>query len=284
MVDVLSVVLRALSFVLLFQAAGAALFAVLFGQPLTASLPRMWRLARAAAVAGIVAVAGHGALEPARMAGELQGVLDPALERLFLGSSAGVACLLRIVSLVLIACAGRHRGVDRLLVPAGTGLAVLSFLVMGHTATSPLRPLLAPLLAAHLAVVTFWCGALWPLHEVTRLEPPAVAGRTIASFSRVAAWLVGAMFLAALGIAVALVPGPSVLRQPYGELLLSKVVLFIALLVLASLNKWRFGPRVAASDPGAAASLRRSIVAEYVLLTCALSVTAVMTAWYSPSA
>jgi putative copper export protein len=283
MVDVLSVLLRAGSFVGLFQAAGTALFAILHASELAGLLPRLRRLSRAAALAGIVASAGHCLLEPARMAGELGGVLDASLERLFWSSPAGAACAVRIVGLTLIAAtAARPALLARLVAASGIGLAVLSFLLTGHTATSAHRWALAPLLGFHLLVVAFWFGALAPLYLVTRSEPPRLAGQVVAAFSGAAAWLVAAMFLAALGLAVGLIPGLAVLGQPYGELLLTKIGLFTALLALAALNKWRFGPAVAHGDARATAALQRSIIAEHVLICCVLAVTAVMTSWFSP--
>jgi len=282
-VDVLSVLLRACSFVALFQAAGIALFAILFGRLLAGQLPRLRRLSRVAALAGIAATAGHCLLEPARMAGELAGVMDPALERLLWSSPAGAACAVRIVGLALIAVsAARGALLGRCAAVAGIGLALLSFLLTGHTATSPHRWALAPLLGFHLLAVAFWFGALAPLYVLTRSEPPQVAGQIIASFSAVASWVVAGLLLAAAGLAVGLIAGLAVLAQPYGQLLLTKMGLFLALLALACLNKWRFGPAVGRGDARATAALRRSIVAEQVLISCVLAVTAVMTSWFSP--
>ena len=54
MPDVLSVILRALSFVLLFQAAGVAIFVAIFGRWLASSQVSIRRLGQAAAIAGLV--------------------------------------------------------------------------------------------------------------------------------------------------------------------------------------------------------------------------------------
>src|SRR6266404_4767934 len=97
MPDVLSVLLRAAGLVLLFQAAGAALFAAAFGRSLTSSLPSTRPTIRSAKAAA------PEELEPARMAGELTGMLDMSLQRMVLSSSGAAAFALRIVGLVLIA-------------------------------------------------------------------------------------------------------------------------------------------------------------------------------------
>jgi putative copper export protein len=83
-------------------------------------------------------------------------------------------------------------------------------------------------------------------------------------------------------MAALLLPDVAALLQPYGELLIAKVVLFAVLLGLAALNKWRFGPAIERGDTQAARGFRRCVVSEYVLIVAVLSVTAVMTTFFSP--
>ena len=83
-------------------------------------------------------------------------------------------------------------------------------------------------------------------------------------------------------MAFMLAPDVSVLRRPYGELLAAKVIGFGLLLGLAALNKWRWVPALAAGETAARAALRRSIATEYALIAAVLSITAVLTAFYSP--
>jgi copper resistance protein D len=280
MLDVVSVALRAVSFVLLLQAAGAALFAVAFGRSLRGSFHR-W--GRAAALAALVAVVGHYALEPARMAGELSGVFDASLQSMVWSSSSAAAFALRLLGLALIVvglgrASGRFAGIG----VAGAGLVVVSFTLTGHTATHAHRWLLAPLLLIHLLIVALWFGALWPLYLVSLRESRERAGRLIDAFSATAVWLVPLILLAGVAIAAILLPDLAALAHPYGELLVTKVVLFAALMGFAALNKWRFGPAIAGGDAGASTGFRRSVLAEYVLVCAVLVVTAVMTAFFSP--
>ena len=76
MPDILSVLLRAVSFVLQFQAAGAVFFAAGFGPALTVSLAGVRKLARVSAIVALFTVAAHYILEAARMAGDMSGMLD----------------------------------------------------------------------------------------------------------------------------------------------------------------------------------------------------------------
>src|SRR2546426_7378316 len=103
MPDVLSVLLRAAGLVLLFQAAGAALFAAAFGRSLTSSLPSIHRPGWVAALAAISALTGHYLLEPARMAGGLTGMLGMSLPPMGFISSGPAALSLPNVGPRLLA-------------------------------------------------------------------------------------------------------------------------------------------------------------------------------------
>lgn len=290
--DILSVVLRAGSFVLLLQAAGVAIFLTVFGRRLSVSSDAIRRLGRVSAVAAMVFVAGQFALEGARMTGDLAGAIDPSMQMIALRSSTGAAFVARMAGLMLVAAALRGgrtsaRATDRasvmrtVLALMGGVLAVTSFTLTGHTSVDPHRPLLAALLLLHLLVVVFWFGALAPLYLASLRESAVIAGQIVQAFSVLAVWLVPCILLAGVALAVLLIPAVAVLAQPYGELLLTKAVLFAVLLALGALNKWRFGPEVGRGDM-AAATFRRALVIEYILICAVLAVTAVMTAFYSP--
>jgi len=309
MPDIVSVVLRAMSFVLQLQAAGAVFFAAAFGPALTTSLAGVRALARGTAIAAVLTVAAHYLMEPARMAGEMAGVLDSSLQSMAWASSVGGAFSVKELGLLLVIAGmqppSARLTADRLfsasagLSPAlwlrrlssrgftlvGIGGAVLvagSFALTGHTATSPSRVVLAPLLLTHLLLVAFWLGALWPLWLVTLREPRERATRVVALFSSAAVWLVPLIFVVGATIAALLLPDVASLRKPYGELVLVKVALFALLMVLAALNKWRLGPALGGEDLLAGRSFRRVVVVEYVIILAVLAVTAVMTTFFSP--
>jgi len=81
-------------------------------------------------------------------------------------------------------------------------------------------------------------------------------------------------------MSVILIRRAAVLTEPYGWLLGVKVIGFVALLALASQNKSRLGPQVAAGKP---TGFRRALAAEYVLIAAVLAVTACMTTFFSPN-
>ena len=285
MPDVVSVILRALSFVLLFQAAGVAIFVAVFGRRLASSQVSVRRLGQAAAIAAIVLVAAHYALEAARMAGEMSGMWDPTLQGMAWNSPAGTALICRLLGLLLIAVGLQEASVRwTILAVGGTVLATGAFALTGHTSVNAHRAALAPLLMLHLLVVAFWFGALGPLYVASLRETPARALDIIERFTAVATWLVPGILLAGIVMAVLLLPNLQALSEPYGELLIAKVVGFAVLMGLAAANKWRLGAALVHGPAQSGRWFRRSVAAEYVLIAAVLAITAVMTSFFSPDA
>lgn len=280
--DVLSVVCRAFAFVLLLQASGVALFGAALGGELSASSAVIRGFGCLSAAGAMLFAIGHHVLEPARMAGDMSGILDPALQNLALQSPMGESFVIRMLGLATLVLGLRMQwtGVGI----GGALICVVAFTVAGHTAVSAHRTLLAPLLLVHLLIVAFWIGSLGCLYLASVWEPSEVSARVTARFSAVATWLIPGILLAGIGMAALLVPGMKVFTQPYGELLLVKTALFAVLMGLAALNKWKLAPRLRGGEPRSVESFRRSVVAEYVLVCSVLTVTAVMTMFYSPEA
>jgi copper resistance protein D len=285
MPDVLSAILRALSFVLLFQAAGVAIFVASFGRRLASSQVPVRRLGQAAATAAIVLVAAHHALEAARMAGEMSGMLDPALQGMAWNSPARAALICRLAGLLLIALG--LQGASRrstIVAVSGAVLATGAFTLTGHTSVNPHRGALAALLMLHVLIVAFWFGALWPLYVAALRETPTRAAEVIERFTAMATWLVPVILVAGTAMAVLLLPNVSALSEPYGKLLIAKVVGFALLMGLAAANKWRLGPALVSGTAQSGRWFRRSLAAEYVLIATVLTITAVMTSFFSPEA
>ena len=288
--DLVSVGVRALGFVSLFQAAGAALFLALFGSWLARSGQAIRRLGLYAALAGVLLLAAHRGLEGARMADDFAGLLDPALQRLAWNGSGGNAALLQIIGLSLIAV-GLARGSLPAASVAGTGAVIVAcaFALTGHTSGHAPRALLAALLCLHLLLVSFWFGALLPLIICIRREARSDALSVLQRFSVLAGALVPLIGVAGLTMAWMLVPVPAGWRTVYGQLLVGKLGAFALLLLLAAWNRWRTVPALAAEALAApsealnpATALRRTIAVEYLLMIAVLSTTAVLTSFYSP--
>jgi putative copper export protein len=282
--DLLVVALRALSFVAIFQAAGAAIFVALFGPRLdTAASERLLSLTRIAAVAALVLAVLTYVLTPARMAGNLGGTFDASLGSLQLRSNAGGANIVRVVGLALLVVSlDRVSKLNTLVAAGGAALAILSFALMGHTAIHPLRWLLAPLLLVHVVVVAFWFGALWPLASLVKTEPADRAAVIVARFSALALRLVPLVLICGAAIGLVLIRSWAELLTAYGALVLAKTAGFGVLLALAARATWRSAPRIAAGDATVARTFGRTVLVEWGLLAAVLIVTAVMTTLFAP--
>jgi len=268
---------------MLFQAAGVAIFVAIFGPRLASSGETVRRLGQTTAIFAMVLVAGHYAMEAARMAGEMSGLWDPALQRMAWNSPARAALVGRLLGLALIAIGLSGAGVRGTIAGlGGAALATGAFTLTGHTSVNVHRGALAALLMLHLVVLAFWFGALWPLCIATLRETPARAADIIERFTAVATCLVPVILLAGLVMAVLLLPDLSALSEPYGELLIAKVVGFTLLMGLAAANKWRLGPALLSGTAQGGRWFRRSVAAEFVLIAAVLTITAVMTSLFSP--
>lgn len=281
-VDALSVGLRALSFLAMFQGAGMALFLALFARHLQNTEPGLRRVGLSSTLLAMVLVVAHYALESARISGEFAGVLNERYQGMVLHSSFSIALVIRLVGLVLVFTGLRIR--VRPMGVLGAIAIAASFVVTGHTASHTDRWALAFALVIHVLAAVFWFGSLMPLRRITLREPLAVAGKLVAAFSLVATWIVPALFVAGLTLAVTLVPSVDALfNTTYGQLVLVKTVGFALLMLLAGLNKWRYTPALERGDTWAIRSFRGSILVEFALLAGILCLTATLTTFYSPN-
>lgn len=280
--DTLSVILRSASFIALFQAAGMTLFLAMFGRPLEVSLKPMRSVTQLSALAAMVLLVGQYAVEAARMADGMSGMLDPSLQMISMHSVRSGVLAARLIGLALIVMTMARRGLGTPLSLLGAGLGAASFMLTGHTVASPQRWVLAPLLTIHVMIVAFWFGALVPLYLVCTREDATLAGRVTEAFSKVAVWLVPGILVAGFLLGLVLIRHLAEFRSGYGLSLLAKFGGFAALIGFAALNKWRLGPAISTGDERALRSFRRSLGFEYVLIAAVLSVTAVMTTFYSP--
>jgi putative copper resistance protein D len=284
MIDRAWLVLRALALVLVLQAVGGALFCRVFrgASQRVAEAVRgtTWRVS----VMALAAVVVQALFEPVHLAGEVSGLADRSLLRVFIGSSVAQALVVRIAGVACGTYALRPgAALPALAVAAAVLLTSASFPVTGHTVVAAHHAWVQALLLVHVAVVTFWFGALWPLRQVLALEAPANAARTIAAFSAVAVRLVPWLGIAGALLAALLLPDAAALARPWGLLLLGKVLLFTGLMALAAVNRLRLTPALARADGQAAAQLSRTITLEYLLISLTLTVTAVMTGSFSPA-
>jgi putative copper resistance protein D len=90
------------------------------------------------------------------------------------------------------------------------------------------------------------------------------------------------MAAAGLGMAWILTGGKYSVSDPYCASLTGKSVLLAIVLMLAALNRWRFGPALASGSSQAVRVFSRSLAVEYVVLAAVIALTATMTSLFSP--
>src|SRR6202042_63935 len=179
-----------------------------------------------------------------------------------------VAMALAMISLFNVS--GRTK---RVLSAAAILGVVTSLAASGHASTAQPQWLTRPMVFLHGAGVAFWIGALAPLAAMAR-RPDASLLVILNRFSRVAVPVVAAIALTGLALAfVQLASVRALIATSYGLILSIKLVLVVALLGLAALNRFRLTPRLAL-NPFDTRALVRSIVLECVVAAGILAVVA----------
>jgi copper transport protein len=190
-------------------------------------------------------------------------------------TSAGPALLVSIAAMLSAAVTSRDVASARTLSAIALAGVGLSLAMTGHAATAPPEALTRPAIFLHGLGVAFWIGALVPLVAIVS-RPTAATLPVLNRFSRVAVPVVAVLALTGLVLAVIQLETLSALvGTRYGNILAIKLVLVLALLALAALNRFRLTPALA-KDGKAAPALTRSILLECVL---ALGILAVVAGW-----
>ena len=206
-------------------------------------------------------------------AAEMSGAIDvagalQALPATLTQTRYGWALLLRLGLLALVTMTvlrGQRRSARGwLCFLAGAALVVQSW--MGHPAAAEDLLLLASSMA-HILSAGAWIGGLAPLLVIVSTVGPVGAGRAAERFS----WI-GATAVTVLA-GTAIVQGWKLIGDeggwfgtPYGLMACAKVVLFVALLWFAAINRFLLTPSLLAGDARRAGRhLLTSIVGEVVL-------------------
>jgi len=236
------------------------------------------------AIIGLCASALAFASQAAAMAGVAIRSLDANIVKMLLDQTAfGAAFKVReLALLVVLFCAPMRARLPLLaiwIVMFAGGIALITLPWSGHGAAGEgvkgWMQLAADIL--HLLAASAWLGAIagflimmfggqWKTSSGLVLTSRALAG-----FSNIGTVLVGTLIATGLVNASILVGFASFFRNSlYASVLLAKLALFVCMLVLAGLNRYRLTPaleQAAGSDQigFAAASLRKSLMREGVI-------------------
>jgi copper resistance protein D len=272
---------KAITYAATLGAAGAIFFLNYNEALQTAQRRRMHRgiallliAAAVASVAKVLTLAGS-------MSDDFAGMFDSSFAAMILRAGEGRAAGVRLVGLIV--CGAVFFSKQRL-AAVGALLAAGSFAAAGHVHALKPNGLATLFLLLHLWCGAFWLGALWPLLQVARDGAAAQTAIVAARFGNIAVYLVGALIAAGALLLYRVLGSVSELwSTAYGRTLSLKLLLVVALLSAAALNKLRLTPRLAAGDAAAGVYLRRSIAAEMILGCMILLATAALTTFAGPS-
>lgn len=258
-------VARWLGFAGMVTAIGAVLFAMLAGDPASATLRRLcvvgasvgWVGGLLLLVAETASSAGRGLLEA------LPLVADTGV-----GSRTGRLIAWRTALLALVAASAslplvwlRARVVPILLL---VGAAVLSS-VGGHPWTASARTVAVVADSVHLIAAGAWVGGVLALLVVVRTVPDPAA--LVRRFSAMALGLVAVVAISGTVSGLFQVPDVAALTTTtYGRLLTAKLVLFAAIVALGWINRSRVLPAIEGGLDRLVRNLRLEVAVAAVLL------------------
>jgi copper resistance protein D len=281
--DVGAVAAKVLVYAATLGAAGAVFFLSYAGDLITgAQRASIRRMVAMQLIVGALFTLLRILLLTGAMSDSFAGMFDRDMAGMLLQAGEGTAASLRLVGLVLAACAlSLNR---RLQIPAlaGAVIAASSFAWVGHVRA--LQPHLPATMFSclHLIGVAFWVGALLPLLCSTResaLEVGALAKR----FGTLAVAAVSILVVAGLCMLWMLSYGrPEFWSSSYGTMIAVKLLLVSLLLGAAALNKLWLTPRLMNGEARAVVVLRRSIQFELLTAVLILIVTASFTSLTGP--
>ena len=151
----------------------------------------------------------------------------------------------------------------------GAGLALAA---TGHAATASPRWLTAPAVFVHGVALAFWIGSLVPLALAIR-GPRQTVIDVLRRFSRVIPFAVAALLASGLLLAIVQLERLDALwTTSYGRVLAFKLVLVLLLLVIALWNRGYLTPRIGQGGVTSARYMRRTIIAELVLVVGILGI------------
>jgi putative copper resistance protein D len=274
---------------------GIPLFALHAGRD--AARQGMLKIATLGAVlagAGIAISLLGFALQIAGMSGTALGDIDPAIASAVLGQTAvGWALVVRLaalavalgIALLLPASAAKHW---LLMISGGIALATLAWSGHGVASEGAVGIVHAGADIIHLLAASAWIGALALLLMLVSprgsvsLERVEAAHAALAGFGAMGTILVGLIVATGVVNGVYLVGTDRVMAlgsSPYGQLLLVKLMLFLAMLACAGANRFWLTPALATAigrEPTrrALALLRRSVAIEVTFALLVLGLVA----------
>lgn len=278
--------IKALTYGASFASAGGVIFIALFSSRISAHEDNAIRqFVRQAAIIALVLSIVRIAVTNGMLSGEISGMFDLPMTKMVLASNEGVATALRCLGCLMIwTMITNAKGWRQNIHLPGALIATTSFVWVGHAgeleSTIPLAPQL--LLFIHLVGVTFWIGALWPLHQLTKSKSPHLA-KIAELFGYYAGFIVSLLIVVGLVLLWMLaINNHTLFSTAYGQFFVLKLFSVGLLLAGAGLNKLWLTPQLLKGDQLAFDRLGYSIKLEIALVSFILVLTAGFTTIVGP--
>jgi putative copper resistance protein D len=248
-----------------------------------------WNVALAAALVALISAIALVPCQAAAMAGSPDAAVDFAvLSVVLLETRFGrVWCWhLLLAAILVLACLGRHPRRPIVLFFSLGLLASLGW--TGHAAMDAGLTGIAHEInqSLHLLAAGLWLGGLVPLAWVlrqARRQPGdfaiSLARDALRNFSHMG-YVAVALIALTGAINTLLLVGrlDAMFDTPYGRLLAFKILLFLAMVVVASINRFRLAPRIS-GEPAALRALGRTVALEQSLGLLVLAIVSVLGTW-----
>jgi copper transport protein len=195
------------------------------------------------------------------------------------GTSIGHAFILRVVPLAIVlggvalARAPQLRTPSLAVILAGTVATIVTHVYEGHAAAGSWGIGKVALQAGHVVVGGLWIGGIVALLLGMRHLEGAARARAVSRFSGAALWLVVLLGLSGIGRAINEIDSwHGLFSTSYGQVVIAKSALLVALIVLGAVNRYRYVPRAGDTTSG----LRRVMSSELVLVAAVLALTGIL--------
>jgi copper resistance protein D len=276
------IAVRALYYIASLQLFGALLFSMLFAAWRPA-LPNLRPLAWAMLILVILAMMVRLPIEASSMSGEpiAKAIAGGMIGLVLRATRFGHFWLVRggLCLTVGLALFWRVR-IASLAATIMAGAALLLIAVTGHADATPGTGGMIHLAAdmVHLAAGAAWLGGLVPFAVLmARPQPPPRTFQAAQRFSTLGTVCVG-LILVSGSVNTWFMVGslPALVETPYGQVLMIKLGLFLVLITIAAINRFRLTPRIAGEDAFAARSLKRNTFMEAAIGAVILTVVGVL--------
>ena len=253
-------------------AGGGLLFLLLVKLPKSVQPKKARIITRSAWVGLVSGIALLGFVGAQLEGGSLTSLFSPQTWITAAFTSNGISSAMAITGLAMILIMRPHQKLDHISRPLwwlSLGAALLcglSFAGSGHVTTAQPAWLVTTLLGVHTLSATFWAGSIIPLYYVIKDTPAKEAAIYVERFSVWAIRSVIALFIAGAIMTWIQIESWDGFFTDYGLRLGAKILLALALLTVAAVNKIYLTPRMVKGEQSAQRALRNTIGFDLALI------------------